>query len=310
MRTILVELCAGTSAVSLFALGRLSPLTGYMGSKRRDAAVIVRALGLREPPAEVHLVDAGPWGDVWASLKSSGVRARVVEILMRWDGLGTLPEVWPSLQYPPPADPAERVAQYLCLQSRSAGCIPVWWAAERERWESPSGSRTEGAHRRGGCDLATRMGRDAAPMPCARKVGKVYRSHPGRGVVRISTLARRVEALDGLDWTRIVVHHCDIGQVQPIPGAVVYFDPPYNNAPRYAALLPRRSVLEVAERWASVADLVVISEAEPLPLAGWSSVPLRDGGKPEWLTSSRPVRVEIHRQLPLTQSAECAMIGP
>lgn len=126
-------------------------------------------------------------------------------------------------------------------------------------------------------------------MPRARQVGRLYRSHPSRGLVRIATLAERVEALDRIDWSRVEVVHADVATFAPVPGSVVYFDPPYQGAPRYACLLPRGRVIEVAQAHAEVADLVVVSEAEPLPLPGWFSCPLRAGGKPEWLTATRPL---------------------
>lgn len=270
--THLVELCAGTASVSLWAMARLPPLTGYMGSKRRDAPMLCSLLGARDPD-HVTLVDAGPWGDVWAVLRDQACRREVAGVLRQLDARGRLSDVWPMLAtQPPDADSAPaRVAQYLCLQSRSSGCIPIWWHAAKSRWESPSGSRTEVAHQRG-----RKQG--------ARKDGPLYRSHPARGIQRIATLAERVEALDRIDWSRVTVRHCDVGDVQPGRGSVVYFDPPYAGAPRYACLLPRARVLAIATAHAEVARLVVVSEASPLPLDGWSVRRLRDSGKPEWLT--------------------------
>lgn len=298
MRTglTLVELCCGTAAVSLWAAGRVRPLTGYMGSKRQDASLLCSILGVDyEPPTELVLVDAGPWGDVWTVLQDADLRRRTSEILRSLGEQGDLCEVWPTLLYEPRPDPADRVAQYLCLQARAAGCIPVWWSSERGRWESPSGSRTETAHQRGGIALEKRMARGAGDRrvgravikPMGRKIGKLVRSHPSRGLVRIATLADRIDALDRIDWSRVRVHHGDVAELAPIPGSVVYFDPPYMGCPRYAELLPRGRVLETAEAHAAVADLVVVSESETLPLEGWYSRRLRYKGKPEWLTMSR-----------------------
>lgn len=326
----LVELCCGTAAVSLWALARCRPLTGYMGSKRRDAGVLVRALGI-DAPTRVVLVDGGPWGDVWATLQHLEGRRAVAATLREWSARGTLPEIWPTLLFEPPADAAERAAQYLCLQARAAGCIPVWWNGETGRWESPSGSRTEVAHQRNGCALETRMKQDvpghgkrfagpAWPMdggkvgfavmkPDAvsegsRRPGAAHQRRPfntvqSRGILRVATLAERVDALDRIDWTRVTVVHDDVGAVQPVPGSRVYFDPPYQGAPRYARLLPRTRVLEVAAAHGAVADLVVVSEAEPLPLDGWHSYRLRAAGKPEWLTTSRPLAQHPVAQLSL-----------
>ena len=286
----LVELCAGTASVSLWALGRVSPLTGYMGSKRRDAALLCSILQARDPD-HVTLVDAGPWGDVWTVLHDHDARREVAAVMRRLDATGRLSDVWPTLatQPPSPDDAPARVAQYLCLQSRSSGCIPIWWNTAMSRWESPSGSRTETAHQRGGVAASKRVQgstreRMQPYQQSGRKDGPLYRSHPARGIQRISTLAERVESLDRIDWSRVTVRHCDVGDVRPIAGSTVYVDPPYAGAPRYAALLPRPRVLEVAEAHAAVARLVVVSEASPLPLDGWTVRRLRDRGKPEWLT--------------------------
>lgn len=102
--THLVELCAGTAAVSLWALGAVQPLTGYMGSKRKDAALLCTLLGARNPD-HVTLVDAGPWGDVWTTLRERDGRRGTASALRDLHARGTLPEVWPSLLSPPPARP-------------------------------------------------------------------------------------------------------------------------------------------------------------------------------------------------------------
>lgn len=267
----LVELCCGTASVSLWALAGLKPLTGFMGSKRADAPRLCEMLLGGVMPDRVILVDSGPWGDVWRTLSSGVGRFEVATLLRMWDERGRLPDVWPDLLYPPRADAAERAAQYLCLQARSASCVPVWWSSDARRWESPSGSPS------GVCALAKRSkgGRQAGPA---------------RGLVRIETLAERVDALAAIDWSRVEVITEDVGAVRPVPGSVVYLDPPYEGAPRYASLCPRSEVLRVAKWHAAAADLVVVSEGEPLPLHGWRSERLRAGSDREWLSICGEVR--------------------
>lgn len=69
----------------------------------------------------------------------------------------------------------------------------------------------------------------------------------------------------------------------------VYLDPPYVGATGYGWDMPRAEVLELAQRWADAGAVVAVSEAEPLELPGWHHLELtREGGKPEWLTLSRP----------------------
>ncbi|MCA9570824.1 MAG: hypothetical protein KC656_23445 [Myxococcales bacterium] len=306
----LVELCAGTASVSLWALGRCRPLTGFMGSKRRWAGQIVESLEV-DRPERVVLVDAGPWGDVWSVLQASDARAEVAAILDGWDAEDETPHgLWRRMvDLEPPANAPERVAQYLWLQARSAGTIPIWWSGTR--WESPSGSRTETAHQRGGCAASSRgtgaaHDRGAGVMGVRHRrrtadVGPAYESggltrgarggrsvgkpdHPqARGIQYPSTIARRIRALDHIDWSRVEVVHGDVRSVEPIPGATVYHDPPYLGCPRYAELLPRADVLALAQRWADAGCRVAVSEAEPLPIEGWTA---RQLARREWLTAS------------------------
>lgn len=281
----LVELCAGTASVSLWALGRCAPLCGFMGSKRRWASMLVEALGVAATvPDRVVLVDAGPWGDTWLQLKDATVRRAVAGLLLAWDDR-RLEDLWRDcVSAPPSSDPAQRVAQFLFLQARSAGSIPVWWNAELRRWRSPTGSRETDL------ELRHKGGSKREGPPC--EAGNPKR----RGLQRAGTLARRVAALEALPWDRVEVLHQDVRHVEPIPGAVVYIDPPYLGAPRYAALLPRFGLLDLAVRWADAGARVAVSEAEPLPLPGWTHrrLPSR---KPEWVTASWPLTLPEQLQL-------------
>lgn len=355
--TTLVELCCGTASVSLAALAGepVEPLTGFMGSKRRWSGLICSRLGFStfDRPDHVVLVDAGPWGDVWSVLRERGARLDVSALLRSWSGEDAS-ALWKRLvSVAPFEDGPTRVAQYLWLQARSAGTIPVWWSPERSRWESPTGSRTEAAHSRGGAGLAGRetgsgvdareelrraegnrklglahqkngfpkghpmhrVGRPAqkglgAPVEGARNLvggpralgpayeaGGLHRKRVHRelalavqddageavqapsvsggslkagcrGIQYPGTIARRIDALDAIPWERVEVIHDRVENVEPIPGARVYFDPPYDNAPRYAVLFPRSAVVATAERWAAVADRIVVSEGEGLPITG------------------------------------------
>lgn len=89
--------------------------------------------------------------------------------------------------------------------------------------------------------------------------------------------------------------HPDARHVDPIPGAVVLFDPPYVNTTGYAHDLPRPDVVAIAERWAAAGCTVAICEQEPIAeLPTWERVEiggLRRGQvrtfskqKSEWLT--------------------------
>lgn len=66
--TIFVEICAGSAAVSLHAVG-LTPFLGYCGSKKRYADAILHYGRLTANEiSEVHLNDPGLWGVVWSVL--------------------------------------------------------------------------------------------------------------------------------------------------------------------------------------------------------------------------------------------------
>jgi hypothetical protein len=83
----------------------------------------------------------------------------------------------------------------------------------------------------------------------------------------------------------------DIRLLDPIPGAVVVFDPPYAGTTGYGSDLPREAVLQVAERWRSAGCLVAVCEQEPLPLPGWHHVDLgrTDGIKRTFSRQQREV---------------------
>lgn len=286
----LVELCAGTASLSLWVLGRGKPLVGYMGSKRRFSDLLASYLCGSERPDRVVLVDAGPWGDAWQTLRAPGARIDCARLLRAWAAEDPS-ALWRRLLVPPAEDPVARVAQYLWLQGRSAGTIPVWWSPENGRWESPTGSRIEAAHERGlgPAYEAGGIGRRRAERGgAACQKGGTGRGC--RGIQSPATIAARLDALAALPWDRIEVIHGDLRLVTPIPGARVYFDPPYLGCPRYAALCPRSDVRATAERWAQVGARVLVSEAAPLDLPGWSSIPLPGATRPEWLTASWPIR--------------------
>lgn len=265
-----VELCCGTAAVTICALaGRhLDALTGYMGGKQQwDEDLCVSAFG-GERPDHAVLVDAGPWGDAWSTLATRHGPEGVEHWLRGWHEIGTLPDLWPAMvRLPPPSDPHKRAAQFLCLQARSASCIPIWW--DGSAWVSPTGSRVE------------TDGQRQARKELARAFSRIK---GGSGLLRIGTLAARVHALRRLPLDRVTVVHGRVQDVPPIPGSRVFFDPPYLGCPRYAEVFPRAEVLTTMKAWAAVADRVTVSEAEGLDLPGWQRHRLTDR---EWVTTWR-----------------------
>lgn len=100
-----LELFAGGAACALALLGGATtvPPIGYMGGKRRLAAGILGAAGLRlgEGAEQVLLVDAGEWGNVWAEVVRDG--RGLADRLLAWEGRDPS-ELWHELATSPPGE--------------------------------------------------------------------------------------------------------------------------------------------------------------------------------------------------------------
>lgn len=147
--TVFVSLCCGAGAEPLEALRQaarvptLDPPVAWMGGKRRLAPDILGVLGV-EPAllTRIVLVDAGTWGWVWpVCLGEHG--PRVCEVLRLWGSERGPRALWDWLVSQPPMEGlAERAAQWLWLQARSASGVPVWWSADLEEWKKGDGDRS------------------------------------------------------------------------------------------------------------------------------------------------------------------------
>lgn len=323
-----VEPFAGAAACALRLVGGpgLAPPVAWMGGKRRLAAAILGAIGVPEGrPARVLLADAGPWGWVWPLLLEASSAAAVASVLRSWsDEDPTV--LWDRLAAVPPADEIhERAAQWLWLQARAAQGVPVWW--NEWRWVASNGHGdpvAAGQKSIGGWRVGKSQGRTSDQRawqkgykPAWRMGEEVTKARRGDrtlsqkgtaratgGITTSATVADRIDAialafkgvdvLVGLDASAAAPCLAD-----PVPG-FVYLDPPYQGATGYGWDCPRAEVLELARRWADAGAVVAVSEAVPLELAGWHHVNLTlPGGKPEWLTLSRPAARLPERQLPL-----------
>lgn len=132
---LFVEPCAGAAAVTLRLLGGpgLQPPVSWMGGKRRHASHILGAMGLRSGLGadQVLLVDPGPWGWVWPQLLNPESNARVVATVRSWAGEHPV-ALWDRLAALDPfEDLSERAAQWLWLQARAGGGVPVFWRERR-----------------------------------------------------------------------------------------------------------------------------------------------------------------------------------
>ena len=141
---VFADVCCGSGAVALrVAGGPLAPPTGYMGGKRRYASAILGAAGIRPGQAKhVVMADGGAWGWAWGALLDPDVRPQVCEILRSWTDEDPV-ELWHRLAKQPQAEgAAERAAQWLWLQARSASNTPLWWNEDGLRMSRGGGGVT------------------------------------------------------------------------------------------------------------------------------------------------------------------------
>lgn len=284
----LVELCAGSAAVSLrYLSAKGRPPLAWQGGKRGYADQILGAMGLypgQGRDAEIILCEPGPWGEAWDLWRTPAGRADTIERLRAWadEDPRTL---WERLRAAPvPADPAERVATWAVLQLWSFARKPVHVAGP---WRTHGFNAAEAYNEQYRTDAAAR-----GMKGC---MGRKYK-------VDMTSLCADIGRLP--DLSRLTVFRCDAAEVPPLPGAVVYLDPPYQGTTcAYGHDLRRLEVLAIGARWqAADASLVAISEAAPLPLPGWHAHEL--GGpsgfgrawsrqRREFLTMSRPPCVQL-----------------
>jgi hypothetical protein len=261
-----VELCCGTGAVSLHALGG-RPLAPYLGGKVRYAPQILRVVRELAGAADVgalHLVDAGEWPRTLNVARE--MPEAVADRLLAWtpeDGRALFDRL---RLVPPSIVPSERAATHLFLQARTYRGKPV--SPHAAGWRTFGFDREDRVHHNPGPNTHVRGTVNTRP-----------------------TLAARVRAFGALSWPqRTRIEQGDAAQVPPRAGAVVYIDPDYQGGTAYAYTLPRAAVFALASAWRAAGSAVVISERVPLDLPGARHVQLATptnrtlGRVPEWLT--------------------------
>lgn len=253
---VLVELCAGSAAISCNLLGTRS-LMGYMGGKNTHAGKIIDALEV-DRPDRVVLVDPGPWGRFWAEIPTC--KDYTLSTLDRWSPRDQV-ELWHELKSVAVPVGASYCATFMILQGYSFSFKPI--GIDGHAWKTQ------------GIGVQTAMG-----LPSTQRFGGVKPQLP-------AYIAR----LQALDVSRIEGVHGSATEVEPIPGSLCYIDPPYKGTTGYhkGIDLTREQVEEIAIAWAQ-AGKVAISEGEPVL---WDAVPI--GGshrsamskaRTEWLSRS------------------------
>lgn len=259
-------------------LGARRQVVPYQGSKwrvRRALADLAAELGFEGPPAQVSLVDPGPWG-VTAALLAGDRSARQVLAEVR-----ALVDEDPGALYrrlhgaPVPRWSAPFAAEHLVLQrlafsGKAVGITPGG------RWRAPGLNATS-----------------AYGTPATERFG----------AVRPQLLAL-VDALAGLTglaeaWVGAVRGDATLASAALLSRSalptLVYLDPPYAGTTPYPdGAMDLRQVGDLARRWADMGAAVIVSERAGLDLGdGWQrrrldagrggASPFR-GGHEEWVT--------------------------
>lgn len=272
--TVLVEGCAGLASLSLaVACGRPTDAPwARPGSKTGYARALLRLAGLTRWRPE-RMVWCEPAEDCRMMLRAYPDREALTEAARlcqdwgrRYPGPEGQRELWMHLreQGPPGDHSAAEVARVASVQARTVNQAGVraFGGVSLDDWTPQL--RTDG----------TRGYTDDAP---ADKLGAIA---AGR-------------------WPQTELHR-DIRELDPIPGALLYLDPPYAGTLGYGeGDLTRAEVLALCERWAAAGALVLASEAVPLADelgAGWHAIDIGsarqgrariNGCVTEWVTMSR-----------------------
>lgn len=272
---VLVELCAGSAALTSRLLASEKPPWPYAGGKARWASRLIRHLEI-ETPERVVLVDPGPCGQVWRDLPRCWQQVLpLMEHLADHENplVPAARDLWDLLRAGPvPDDPVRYIAAFLCLQTWHYRSKPVGQCGTR--WLARAGyskTHAEGDKARGTWgEVGPQLGR------------------AGRSLRALGPFLGRVRG-----------YRCSALDLEPaalLPGVrprdvLCYIDPPYAGTTGYGPDdLSRGQVLALAEAWARWGARVAISEAEPIP--GWRAIQLGEQSRSSGLSGTSEGRVE------------------
>lgn len=228
---VLVELCAGSAALSLWCLGRARPPIPYMGSKAAWAPDL--AYWLRcDQPDRVVLVDPGPWGHWWTWAKRSGALADTREAV-----LSTADWTWDRLVAEGPDGGPLGWARWLRISALEMRNRPVAW--DGQAWRC---SR----------DIARPLTSPAAKYYTASKVAERLSLPP---LDRVEVVIGDSRTLDAIPGAAVLL---DPPYVKTA-STYVHSD------------FPRSDVVTIAKRWAAAGCRVAVTEAEPVQIDGWTT---------------------------------------
>lgn len=309
---LMVELCAGTAALSL-RLHRdgARPPVSRMGAKTGYADTILRVLGIVpgqraerylwcEPDAGVRLL--------LAAYADGALAKTAADIIRGWAGEDPR-ALWERLRAEGP------------VRDEGAGEVARWLFVQRVPGRGAEWGATLDLNGNGGCDPRTgqrfpfNLSKNTIPvdtlptLPAA--ITPDARAVDPREVARWARIvsSNRLVNLDPMTWQNTGVGGSTFGgadfctpapdlaanfdtvptlpaltlpdarAVDPgpdlPPGTVAYMDPPYQGTTGYGHDLSRPEVVTLARRWADAGAVVCISEAEPIPelvTDGWHAV--------------------------------------
>jgi len=322
---LIVELCAGTAALS-WALAGLKFPVSRMGSKAGYSWSILSALGLSVGDMPRRFLWVEPDEELartLALLTTPGGAAAVAEVIRSWipcpAGHDEGGEAW-CLECatwtngePPPVASGHWGQPYRLIERKRNGTARRWATGPstgkqdaRRLWERLRKERPEASpEREGGYLVSYRWGNGG--IPGVNQGWNGGWSGPGneRGafVVERARLADVTDNLAPLPATVVCARAEDVPTPPDCSRVLCYIDPPYAGTTGYAHLFPRSAVVAVARRWAEAGAHVVISEAEPIPeliADGWHFCDIADARigqrrtfskqQREVLTSNRPLR--------------------
>ncbi len=261
-RWSLVEVCAGSAALSVHLLGGKHALLPYQGSKwkvRRELEKLLRDHGIVGPPSTVWLNDPGPFGRTWEALVSRP--GSVSSLLGEMERLDPR-KVYETLQgkHAPIVENNLFAAEHLFLQRLSHSGKAV--TLRDGKWCSPGFNKTSAY----GTPVTDRFGPVQPMLPhlvkTVRQVGSLFFD-----IARTTSSldAKMLSVPDSAFSQRFdeVLGH----QGNPV---VVLVDPPYSGTTGYAGepsfnrLELVRFVRALLERAHDRPVLVVVCEAEPV----------------------------------------------
>lgn len=234
MRT-LVELCAGSAALSMWCLGRRRPPIPYMGSKAAWAEDLAHWLRC-DRPDRVVLVEPGIWGYWWTWAKRPGALADTREAV-----LSTADWTWDRLLAEGPDGGPLGWARWLRISALEFKKLPVTWDGQSWRCKRQEPRQSYGVY-------ATRYS---------------------------ATRVAAALDLPSLDHVEVVIGDAREAAVIPGAAVLLDPPYVGTERTYVDSAFPRPDVVAVAQRWAAEGCRIAVTEAAPVEIPGWRSRPLR-----------------------------------